>query len=156
MAHKLKLCVSLLHAGMLLNTFPQHTVERLFLWPGNKTRAVEHPPVHGVMSSDPSKPLSCPWRADRGCFSVVSSDVHLFSPGSQLGASAQCYTSALLHPQLPFGAALAVALVGHFFWIPILALPLGFVTKDFTVHGADLVTREAAWLCLPGAWVVNQ
>ncbi|KAF1613783.1 Kinase suppressor of Ras 2, partial [Eudyptes chrysolophus] len=94
-AHKLKLCVRPLHARVLLNTFPQHTAERLFLWPGSKTRAMEHPLVHGVMSSDPSKLLSCPWKAYQGCFNVVSSDAHLPS------ASAQSCMSALLHPQLP-------------------------------------------------------
>ena len=57
--------------------------------------------------------------------------------GSQLGVSAQSYTSALLHP-VGFGAALALSLVGHF-WIPVLALPLGFVTKDFAVYVTDFL-----------------
>lgn len=96
-AHKLKLCVRLLCAGMLLNTIPQHTAERLFLWPGSKPRAMEHPLLCGVTSSDPSKP------GEPTIAGLMWSPAMPTSPllGSQLDASAQSCTSAPLHPQLP-------------------------------------------------------
>ncbi|NXS58499.1 KSR2 Kinase, partial [Brachypteracias leptosomus] len=53
---------------------------------------MEHPLVCGVKSSDPSQPVSSPWRANHDCSNVVSSDAHL--------SSAQSCSSALLHPQV--------------------------------------------------------
>lgn len=103
-----------------------------------------------------SKPLSCPVRADHGCFHVVSSDVHLPSPRLPTGCISPVLYISSVASTVAFGAALTVSLVGHFSWIPVLALALGFVTKDFAVYGADLLLQEAAWLCLPGAWLVNQ
>ena len=154
--HKLKLCERLLHAGTSLNTFAQHTVERLFLWPENKTRAMKHPLVCGVMSSDHSKPLCWPSRVDHGCFNVVSSDAHLPSPWLLAGCISPVLHVSSVASTAAFGVALAVSLVGHFSWILVLALPLGFVAKHIAVYGADFLPWEAAWLCLRGAWVVNQ
>lgn len=121
-AHKLKLCVRPLHAGMLLNTFPQHTAESLFLWPGSKTRAMEHPLVRGVMNRDASKPLSYPLRADHGCFNVVSSDAHLPSPQLPAGCISPVLYVSSVESTVAFSAPLAVSLVSHFFWIFLLAL----------------------------------
>ncbi|NXV45429.1 KSR2 Kinase, partial [Uria aalge] len=132
-AHKPKLCVRPLHAGVLLNTFLQHPAEKLFLLPGSKTRAMEHPLVHGVMSSDLSKPFSCPWRAHHGWFNVVSSAVPLPSLQRPAGCISPVLFISSIAPTLAFGAALDVSLVGHFSWIPVLALPLGFMAKDFAV-----------------------
>lgn len=121
-------------AGVLLNTFLQHPAEKLFLWPGSKMRgAMEHPLVPAVMSSDLSKPFSCPWRAHHGWCNVVSSTAHLPSLWLPAGCISRVLFISSIAPTIAFGAALDVSLVGHFSWIPVLALPLGFVTKDFAV-----------------------
>lgn len=84
--HELKFCWRLLCAGTSLNTFLQHTVGRLLLWPESEAGAMEHPLVHGVMNSDLSEILSCPSRAHHGCFNVVSGDDHLPSPAPYISS----------------------------------------------------------------------
>ncbi|NXR03967.1 KSR2 Kinase, partial [Sagittarius serpentarius] len=101
-------------ARILPDTFPQHTAESLFPWPGSKTRATEHPLVRGVMSSDPSKPLPYPSRADHGCFNAVSSDAHLPSPQLPAGCVSPVLHVSSVASTGALGAALAVSLVGHF------------------------------------------